>query len=61
MDNGQCDECGRHLTYNGDCRNCDNEYALGKADADAYHDALMIGGEELAARMELEAEYGWMG
>ena len=55
-----CDECGRH--YHGRrCEYCDQEYALGKADADAYHDALTIGGEDLAARMELEAEYGYLG
>ena len=55
-----CDECGRH--YRGRrCEGCEQDYALGRADADAYHTALAVGGEDLAAKMELEAEYGWLG
>jgi hypothetical protein len=55
-----CDECGRR--YRGArCQGCEADYQAGKADVDAYHDALAIGGEDLAAQMELEAEYGWMG
>lgn len=55
-----CDECGR-THYTRRCRYCDQQYALGKNDADAYHTALAVGGEDLAAKMELEAEYGWLG
>ena len=56
-----CDECGRTYRNRGGCPSCRQDYAQGKADADAYHDALLIGGEDLAARMELEAEFGYLG
>ena len=56
-----CDECGSRLDYRGNCATCTNDYALGKQDADDYHTALDIGGEDMAVRMEMESEYGWMG
>ena len=56
----RCDECGSIIKYRL-CQRCEAEYRQGKADVDAYHDALAIGGEELAVRMEMEAEYGYLG
>jgi len=59
-----CDECGQAGRYSGVgtvCTNCAQEYEQGKADVDAYHTALAIGGEDLAVRMEMEAEYGYLG
>ena len=55
-----CDECGRRVRSSR-CAGCDADYAQGRADAAAYHDALAVGGEDLAAKMELEAEYGYLG
>jgi hypothetical protein len=50
-----------HRFHGARCDRCEADYRQGAADADAYHAALQIGGEDLAARMELEAEYGFMG
>ena len=55
-----CDECGRQYRYRK-CGWCEQEYRAGQADVAAYHDALAIGGEDLAAQMEMEAEYGYLG
>lgn len=59
-----CDECGQPGRYSGVgtiCTSCEAKYQTGRADADDYHAALAVGGEDLAARMELEAEYGYLG
>ena len=60
----QCDYCGRPMHTVGDtwvCRGCRGDYDQGTADYHAYKDALMIGGEDLAVQMEMEAEFGYMG
>ena len=60
----QCDYCGRHMQKIGgryECKGCDADYAQGTADYHAYKDALMVGGEDLAVQMEMEAEFGYMG
>ncbi len=54
----QCETCGSHLDYRGNCASCTNEYELGKLDADKYHTDLAIGGEDYAALEELRSEYG---
>lgn len=59
-----CDECGRPMQRIGGrykCHGCDADYAQGTADYHAWKDAQLIGGEDLAVRMEMEAEYGYMG
>ncbi len=57
-----CDYCGFNLhPVTGQCSRCNAEYQRGTADYMAYKDALMVGGEDLAVRMEMEAEFGYMG
>jgi hypothetical protein len=57
-----CDYCGGNLhPVTAKCSRCASEYAQGAEDYRAYKDALMVGGEDLAVRMEMEAEYGYMG
>ena len=59
--NDPCDYCGSVLSDTGRCGSCAAEYDRGVADAGAYRTALLVGGEELAARMEFEAEFGYLG
>ena len=57
-----CDYCGGNLhPVTGKCSRCESEYQRGAEDYRVYKDALMVGGEDLAVRMEMEAEYGFLG
>lgn len=59
--NDPCDYCGGQVSDSGQCARCEGDYRQGSADYRDYKDALLIGGEDLAAQMEMEAEYGYMG
>ena len=62
LDYTPCDYCGGNLhPVTGLCSRCAADYRQGIEDHRAYKDALMVGGEDLAVRMEMEAEYGYMG